>query len=1314
MTQRDEGQVVTFYSYKGGTGRTMALANTAWILAANGRRVLVADWDLESPGLHRFLAPFLDPEQVSTTGGVMDLILEYEWATTPTGEESRRHGGVPAPSARPPDWHRQFAKVEKYAFSVAWDFPGGGTLDILLAGRHNPDYATNVTNLSWDNFYNRLGGAQFFDALREDMKDRYDYTLIDSRTGLSDVADICTIHLPDVIVDCFTLSDQGIDGAAAVAKRIRTYDGRRLRRVLPVPMRVDEGEKGKADAGRALAMRHFAGLPSGMTDAERRDYWLGVEVPYKTYYAYEEMLATFGDQPGSRTSLLSAYETLAGHLTDGRITSLPGMDEALRRQTVARFERKPALADEVFVLRYVPEDQAWAEWVRAVLTGAKLRVIDAAAAGPGGAPTRGVALISQSYLAAQEEQLGRAGRRRADASTVALYVDNTVPLADFPFESWAALDGLTADQAVEQVLLVAGRGPGVGDPVRQESLPRFPGNQPAVFNPPARNLRFTGREQLLLELRQKLKAAGGLGTPVALHGGAGVGKTQLAFEYAHRFRGAYDVVWWISATQPQFIDVAMADLGAKLRLPVRPTIPENMEVVKRWLSRAGSRTDAAGPTRWLLILDNADKYEDVRDFLPQGSGHVLVTTLNPDWADVARMVSVDVFQQAESVEHLRARVGRRVITAAEAEQVAAAVGHLPILVATAGAWLADTATPAAGFLATLERAGPVRDQVKQVWNLSLQRLRQGSPGAYRLLQLASVLESEISLDLLYSDQVAKIIAGYDDEIARQLADRVSERDIAASLVQRINKLALIKVDNAARRVQIHRLLQGTLRDLMSEDELAGLRHDVHLMLAGSRPPGEVDDPAHQDRFRILWPHLDGSDAVLCPDDSVRELVTDRIRYIWLLGGYEQGIEYAERADRAWSALLAEHPGTGEHRSLLMRLLHLRFIQGNLLRSMGRFEAARLLDEDTLRRQEDLIGADHPHTLMTAGGYGGDLRALGRYRDALERDLRTHRMSAARFGEEHRRTLVFANNLAASYRLMGDFHRALEVDRSTYHRMRAVFGESHPRTLLSAGNLGRDLREAGEYEASVTLLHTVRADYQDLYGEHSRDAMKEQASLAASMRGAGAIDDAARLLDEAYARLNAGFGAMSPDTVFCRLGRAANLMLQGAGGVARTELIEIEKICMRLFGEEHPYVLVCRNNLAVAMWDGGDVADAHALAVATAASLEAILGERHPFAMAASNNLAVFTIQGGEPAAGLARLAAVVDRLRNVLTEEHPDYLRGRGNLAIAQEAVGSASGSIVRMQIADDLANRIGAHHPSVVGLRDGRYVRRILDPHPY
>ncbi len=82
MTEARNGRIITFYSYKGGTGRTMALSNVAWILAANGHRVLTVDWDLESPGLHKFFRPFLDSDKIVSTPGVIELITEYAWAAS--------------------------------------------------------------------------------------------------------------------------------------------------------------------------------------------------------------------------------------------------------------------------------------------------------------------------------------------------------------------------------------------------------------------------------------------------------------------------------------------------------------------------------------------------------------------------------------------------------------------------------------------------------------------------------------------------------------------------------------------------------------------------------------------------------------------------------------------------------------------------------------------------------------------------------------------------------------------------------------------------------------------------------------------------------------------------------------------------------------------------------------------------------------------------------------------------------------------------------------------------------------------------------
>jgi hypothetical protein len=306
----------------------MALANVAWILAANGHRVLIADWDLESPGLHRFLFPFLE-RVIRDAHGVIDLIRDYERVAARSNDQEREKHIA------------EHARIQRYAFSLDWKFPNGGCLDYLSPGRQDTNYMATLSALDWDTFYETLKGGKFLDAVREEMRQHYDYVLIDSRAGLGDIADICTVHLPDILVDCFLLSTQSIEGAVQVARLIGDqYRGRSIR-ILPVPMRVDSTERERAKHARAFAIRRFAGLPAGMSVAERRQYWANVEVPYRPSYAFEEMLAVFGDARGTPASLLSSFERIAAYITEGAVTGLPPMDEELRDRTRQRFTRSP-------------------------------------------------------------------------------------------------------------------------------------------------------------------------------------------------------------------------------------------------------------------------------------------------------------------------------------------------------------------------------------------------------------------------------------------------------------------------------------------------------------------------------------------------------------------------------------------------------------------------------------------------------------------------------------------------------------------------------------------------------------------------------------------------------------------------------------------------------------------------------------------------------------------------------------------------------------------------------------------------------------
>ncbi len=1309
MTANRNGQVVTFYSYKGGTGRTMALANVAWILAANGKRVLVLDWDLESPGLDRFFAPFMDPGTLTSTGGVIELIREYEWAA------ARK-------TQRDDAWFEELARVHKYSFSLSWDFPPGATLDFISAGRQNSDYADAISGINWDDFYERQGGGLFFDALRADMKRHYDYTLIDSRTGLSDVADICTTHLPDTLVDCFTLSEQGINGAKLTADRVRSRGNSQDRkiRILPVPMRVDPAEKRKADAGRLVARQRFDGLPANLSEAEREIYWSAMQIPYQAYYGYEESLATFGDSPGSHGSLLSHYEILTRYLTDGQISSLPPIDDGLRRRVNERFVRQPEQVETEVVLEYAPVDQVWAEWIENVLVSADVRVLDpwtrpADADHKTMQSARVLKIVSRADTTAEDPR----GERTLTRDPLVVYVADVAPLSRPA--SYARIGGLDAGPAAQELLRLVGRPPNEARSTPSRTGARFPGTDPVIFNVPSPNVRFTGRDDDLRRLRLQLRDAprGVEASTAALQGMGGLGKTQVALEYAHRFRGAYDVVHWVNAEPFTFVDSQLIDLAGQLGVAEQATGPDTMRAVLSALARGEPHA------RWLLIYDNAEDPR-VEGLLPRGPGHVLITSRDPSWSERALSNQLDVFDRAESIALIHKR--NPTLPHEEADKVAEALGDLPIAVAAAGAWLADTGARVEEYLDELESLGPdvlqlegaTDKSVAATWSLSLQRLSERSPAAARLLQLCSVLASDIALDLIHSDALARALTSYDPS--------VSERIFRGALVQHMNRLALIRVDQRGESTQVgehgerghggqiivHRLLQLMVRSQLSQHTLNNTRHEVHEVLANLRPDGEVDDPEQWAKFRMLWPHVEVSDAVNCPQENVRRLMIDRVRYLWLRGDLERARVRAERTDVSWTELLERTHNPSDRHALQMQLHHLRFNHANVLRFQGRFDEARSLSERTLEAQTALLGAGHPHTLLTAGGLAGDLRGLGRYADALDLDRQTHAAWLEVWGDDHPRTLAALNNLATSHRLMGHFQAARALDEQVYQRRRSVLGDNHPMTLSSLENLSRDVRDVGEYDRSIELINVLVKASAEVAGPRSREALNARVNLAASLRSAGRAAEAADLLEETVPQLRDAQGLTSPDARAGRLSWAVNLMATRQFAAARHELREVYNLYRSALGDDHPHTLSCSVNLAMSLRALGELAQAIELTDEAATALTRQLGSEHPFTLDTQTNLAVCLADSGKKSEAQQLLTETLPQVATVFGAEHPVTLRCRLNLSLVRQQMEGGQPDAEHARTMDLLTRQLGPQHRIIVDLRDGYLVSRTIDPHPF
>lgn len=1317
--QPREGQIVTFYSFKGGTGRTMALANMAWILAANGMRVLMADWDLESPGLHRFFQPFID-EGAGESPGIVDIMRRYEWAAIdaaidPKALVSGSEESKQAALAKVTELIRKYiGLVKQYALPLTWQFPGQGVLHYLSSGKQkNGDYQSTLSALEWEDFYDKLHGPLFLDAQREFLKRNYDYVLIDSRTGLSDVADICTVHLPDVVVDCFTLSTQGIDGAAMIARMIQGHNERKIT-ILPVPMRIERTQEEKAEQGLRYAAEKFGKLPVGMSEEERRQYWAEVEVPYRSSYAYEETLAAFGDAPGLPGSLLSSYERVAARITGGAITTLPPMDEWLRLRTRLLFARGQTSAPVRVVLDFSPEDQLWAEWIAAALPSAGIEVLWVGEV-PAGADDSGVE--TQTVLIVSEFSAAR----MRDSAPVVL-PDRLISVSDTRLPAQLAevqaifLAGLPQAEAVAE-LADKLNGKRSADPESGIARLRYPGaDNPQVANIPARNINFTGRDKELQNLREDLREQSTVdANPLTILGLSGVGKTQVALEYAHRFQAEYDVVWWMNCGQSQYVDASLADLGQRMRASFNTGLPEEGGVTEVAQQVLELLSQGRPDQRWLLIYDNAENIEEVKPLLPASGGHILITSRNAGWEELGSSAELEGFAREDSIDHLRWRKSE--ITGEEADQLARVLDDMPLAVAAAGALIADIGISVPEYLRQLELQPamvlpeghllhdyPVA--VAKAWNLSLDELQKKSPPAARLLEICSMMAQDISLGLVNGQAMADTLREFDPSI--------SERAMIDRLIRQIDLLALIKFDPNAEHIQVHTVVQAVVYERMAEERRETARRAVHRAVARARPPEDVDDPRSWPRYRLIWPHLTPSRAVLSADTSVRQLLIERVRYLRQRDDLERGRRRAEEIERVWKTMLGGTLEPEMAESLQRQLFRLQFNLANILRDLARFQEARQVDEAVLAGQEEHLGQDHPHTLQTRGSLGGDLRALGDYQAALELDLRTYEAWKAGFGEDYRGTLAAAHNLALSYLLTGDFGRALALDRPTLSSRSTVLRPDHPRTFDSGTAVVRDLLEAGRYGEAVTRAQAVWEQSRDALGRDARITLNAQLLLGVAVRCAGHVDQAVSHIDAARAGLTRGFGSDSSDALAARLSRALNLMAMGDNEQARIEAGQVQAVYENRLGPDHPHSLICRLNIASVMCLAGNLRSAETEARLAARGLADQLGEAHPYSLAANMVLAsVLAIQGDLTTARTLEESTVTKRA-GALGPQHPDTLRSQLNLLLTQQQLHQEGAAEQRQQVIAKLGGLIGRSHPDVAAALDGERLLAAIDPQPF
>lgn len=948
----------------------------------------------------------------------------------------------------------------------------------------------------------------------------------------------------------------------------------------------------------------------------------------------------------------------------------------------------PSVRDVLIV--YCEADDQWATWAKEALEdhGCAVRRspcradeenLNAMVANWLATADRCVLVVSDAFLHANSYTSAQWRAAIADCSAdlprlIPLVVDRARLPDSLPAafrEQIVDLSDIGERAARERLILaVANETPADRIPARTVSggvRRRFPGEEPAVWCRwiPPRNPRFAGRGAELAKLRDLLSEAPDGAAVVALTGMGAVGKSEIAVEYVYRYRSEYDAIWFIRATRSAMARQDLLELDSELHfLTGEHELQAGLDVALQRL-----REDAA-QRRWLVVIDDARTEEAIRPVLPNftgPTGHVVITSAEGDWSDVAAGLPVEPMAEADCHDFLKPRLAECPLTDEETALLIEYCGRLPAAMVVASAHLRSTPQPLSSYLTQLRDRPlttfsdtPARypQPLMQTFLVALDGVTGSSPAAGQLLRLLSFMASAPVPVRLFEGLGALEQHTGIAELTQAMARPEDGTALRAVLEEiRLRYMAKIHRLDDELTIEMHRVPQGVIAGSIPEPQAELYRHTVHLLLR-EHDLNLARDVQQWQTMRDIWRNLEAAKAWSCvrcaADASSRELILHVIRALMSWRESEQCRISAEQVLSTWTPILG-----ADHTDVRTATLDL----ANALRNEGKAAESLILDQ-ALRSSLERTPDSRPETAIRAGlNLGGDLRRLGRYTEALEADLQTRDLALSAFDSEHRLAEMARNNVAVSYLLLGEPTTALasdvellrdrqknrrEADRATFttltrialanselgrygdalqmqertaYRARKLFGPDNMATVNAELLLAACQRKSGLYEDARQLAQSAAGRIEKLLGPKHPEAAMAQTELANCQRCTGRLEDARDSGRRALDVSTAANGPKHPATAICMNNLATVHLAAGRPAEARTLLSAAAGILDKQFPHEHRHPLVVRANMATALWLQGDFVEANRIETLLVPAIQGCLQADHPVSTACAANWA---------------------------------------------------------------------------------------------
>ena len=746
---------------------------------------------------------------------------------------------------------------------------------------------------------------------------------------------------------------------------------------------------------------------------------------------------------------------------------------------------------------------------------------------------------------------------------------------------------VTTEDGYRQLCRVVTHPPATPRPERPAAAAPGPGGRNNLPFPP--NPHFTGREKLLKALhRQLAEGPAAITQPQAIHGLGGVGKTQLAVEYAWEHHADYDALLWVVADSPENGAANLAALCEPEVLNLPEAVATEQEAqeaaVLRWLRQERG---------WLLILDSVDSPEAagfVRDLIdPAWRGHVIITSRRSDWHQQATLgqLPVDTLPIARAARFLRERVragGFDPGANADARAVAEELGGLPLALEQAAAYMLRHRVTFADYVQLLaeqrprllaeEVEGSTRYQrsVAGTWLVSE---RQLSLAARAILRLTAFLAPDHVPRALLADEcpaLADAVRALAKE-TKQKPPTGKKRPTAEDALVELADHSLITL--APGTFSCHRLVQAVQSDRL-DPETRRRWTELALRLVDDYAPFDADDVRTWPLWEGLRTHAETvvrrADALGIPEPTAR-LMNQLGLFLKTKALHREAEPLMRRALAIDEASFgADHPEVATDLNNL----------ASLLQDTNRLGEAEPLMRRALAIDEASLGPGHPDIAIGLNNLAGLLQATNRLEEAEPLIGRVAEIFEKALGRDHPNVATALNNLA---QLLQDTNRLGEAEplmRRVAEIFEKALGRDHPNVATALNNLAQLLQDTNRLGEAEPLMRRVAEIFEKALGGDHPNVATALNNLAELLRATNRPAKAEPLYRRALAIDEASFGSDHPN-VAIRLNNLA-LLLKATNRLGEAEPpMRRCVVIFRKFGEstghEHPHMQDAIENYA---------------------------------------------------------------------------------------------------------------------------------------